>query len=347
MKILPYLAFIIISEIFCIPEDACLSMDKLFSKHNYTGIRYNVTTPDGYRLSIFRIVSNKNTEFNEKTDDNRIPLIMMHGIACGADNYLGHGKLSHAFYFFDQGYDVWLPGNRGTKYSKFEGKTPPENYFDYSLEELGKYDTKTFIDFVYNVTNRKINYLAYSQGFTQLMIGFSLEPEFYKQRLNKIAGWAPVVRLDLGTHPGVPLASFFNLIKIADLFGWKYIFENTEQVCINNAKMCDYSKIICKLRYFISGDFFPFYDPDEGFSHGADSVSLKILHHFLYNFEHQGFYRYNDPNFAYDLTKVQGVDIGLFVGEGDMMASKANSDWLQGIFGKTLKFYKVYPYLGF
>ncbi len=42
------------------------------------------------------------------------------------------------------GFDVWVGNNRGTKYSNHEQDR--EGYWDYSFDELARYDTPAFIN---------------------------------------------------------------------------------------------------------------------------------------------------------------------------------------------------------
>ena len=56
------------------------------------------------------------------------------------------------FQLYDQGYDIWMGNNRGTKYSNVSDKYPVnDDSFDrwnFSWAELGLYDDPAFMDLI-------------------------------------------------------------------------------------------------------------------------------------------------------------------------------------------------------
>jgi len=345
--------FLLIQKIILISPDPCLTIEQVLEKRKYTFEKYKITTDDGYIVSLYRIVGKINTNYNETDKIQRIPLILQHGISTSADVFLRHADYSPALYFFEQGFDVWLPNIRGTSYSnshlKFDNESP--EYWNYTFEELGKYDTHAFIDFVYNKTQQKVLYLGVSQGFTQLMAGFSLEPEFFIQRVRKVMGWAPVVRIDLTTHPFILLGALSRVGKLGEILGLKYLFKHTYESCMEEALQCKEMTIFCKLKYLFAGDFYTYYSNIYGFSQGRESTSFKDILHLANNVANQGFYRFYKKNGElepYDLSKIKTVKFGLCIGEGDMLAPIANGEYLKKIFTENgnLEWYEIYNYLG-
>lgn len=70
------------------------------------------------------------------------------------------------------GFDVWIGNNRGTKYSNLEQHR--DGYWDYTFDELAKYDVPTFIDGILGQTNsEKIIYIGHSQGSSQFLAHLS------------------------------------------------------------------------------------------------------------------------------------------------------------------------------
>ncbi len=210
---MPKSSVIVIFTLFCAvlfsrgaDSDACKSVDELLTTYGYAYRRHNLTTPDGYILGLYHFLGPKNATGLE----SRPPLLLQHGIAASADSFFGHGAQGAATYFYSKGFDVWVGSVRGTKYSRGHTRLSPDDpkYWDFSFEELGKYDSLTFVGYIYNETQfKRVYYLGFSRGFMQIMAGFAMEPEFFRLRLAKIAGWAPVVRTDLTTHLAVILAA--------------------------------------------------------------------------------------------------------------------------------------------
>lgn len=66
------------------------------------------------------------------------------------------------------GFDVWIGNNRGTRYSAKGNER--RGYWNFSFDEIAKYDVPTLINGVLNRTERqKLIYVGHSQGSTQLM----------------------------------------------------------------------------------------------------------------------------------------------------------------------------------
>lgn len=70
----------------------------------------------------------------------------------------------------DAGYDVWLGNNRGNKYSRKHKILDPnknaEKFWDFSWNEMGKYDLPAEIDYVLSNTGQdSLFYAGHSQVF--------------------------------------------------------------------------------------------------------------------------------------------------------------------------------------
>jgi hypothetical protein len=66
-------------------------------------------------------------------------------------------ELSPAFIMAQNGYDVWLGNNRGNDFARFHEDLAidTEEFWDFSWEEMGVYDTPAHIDFILEKTGRK------------------------------------------------------------------------------------------------------------------------------------------------------------------------------------------------
>jgi len=336
------------------PEYACQSIGTILRMHKYTFETHSITTEDGYILTVHRITGNENinqTIYN--STQIRKPVVLQHGISASGNNFVANGYRSPAMFYFDQGFDVWLPNVRGSQYSEKHVKYNfhSEEYWNFSFEELGTKDTKAYIDYIYHHTGQKVIYLGFSRGFMQMMAGFSLEPEFFRARISKIMGWAPVVRMDFTTNFAIVLAGKsigIDLLKMLKWFGVTHMPGFNYETCMSGVNLCDKTEIFCKLRLLMSGDFLPYYDSEAGQTYGAECTSLKDLLHIVYNIKNSGFYRYpieNGELIPYNLSNIKGVPISIVVGEADMLAPPANAKWLEKIFAENgnpirAKYYK-------
>ena len=105
---------------------------------------------------------------------------------------------ANAFILANAGFDVWMGNNRGSKYSLGHAtlSTDDLEYWEFYQEEMGTIDVPTFIDFILDQTGlQKLTYVGHSEGTTQMFIGTSMLPEYYKQTVNLYVALAPVTNL--------------------------------------------------------------------------------------------------------------------------------------------------------
>lgn len=102
----------------------------------------------------------------------------------------------------DLGYDVWMPNNRGTTFSRKHRTLDPdswsdgEKYWDFSFHELGYYDLSASIDYVLKTTGHNALYfIGHSEGTTQFFVLMSTRP-IYNQKVLHMTALAPVAFLD-------------------------------------------------------------------------------------------------------------------------------------------------------
>ena len=126
---------------------------------------YTVKTEDGYVSTLFRIPGKLGEE-----PSNKKPVLMQHGMECDMNIFsLNAPELSPAFIMAENGYDVWLGNNRGNNFARFhvDLDTHTEEFWDFSWEEMGVYDTPAHIDFILEKTGYKqLTYIGHSEGTT-------------------------------------------------------------------------------------------------------------------------------------------------------------------------------------
>lgn len=105
--------------------------------------------------------------------DGAPAVLCQHGFLSDAVMWVTHKNESLSFQLAKNGYDVWLGNNRGAIFSrghvKLDPYKNPEQYYDYSFYEHGKYDTPAMIDYIQSLTgHEKVSYIGHSQGTTQM-----------------------------------------------------------------------------------------------------------------------------------------------------------------------------------
>lgn len=94
----------------------------------------------------------------------------------------------------DAGYDVWLGNSRGTTFSrqhKFLDPNVSSAFWDYSFNEIGRFDLPAMIDYVLTATNRSsLHYVGHSQGCTVFFVMLALRPE-YNEKIASMHAMAP------------------------------------------------------------------------------------------------------------------------------------------------------------
>jgi lysosomal acid lipase/cholesteryl ester hydrolase len=104
-----------------------------------------------------------------------------------------------------------MGNNRGNYYSTSHIKYNPsqKEFWDFDFEEMGTEDQPAQIDYILKYTNaEKIEaYIGHSEGTTQMFIGASLMPNYFKEKVGLFVALAPVVRLDHSLNKAMVLAS--------------------------------------------------------------------------------------------------------------------------------------------
>ena len=156
-----------------------MSFEQRCRKYGYDTERHFVTTEDGYILQIFRLVNKKHANTNSTQ-----PVLLQHGMCGSGMRWVDNKEKSPAIYLANQGFDVWIGNNRGNIYSKFHKTLVPDvdsKYWEFSFEEMGIYDTKAMLKHINNETKKKITYIGFSQGGTQLYYGLTHTVEPFVQ----------------------------------------------------------------------------------------------------------------------------------------------------------------------
>ncbi|XP_074376438.1 triacylglycerol lipase 2-like isoform X2 [Apium graveolens] len=138
--------------------------------HGYKCQEYDVTTADGYILSLQRFPQGKTGGSNKQ------PVLLQHGVLVDGMTWLFNpANQSLALILADNGYDVWIANTRGTRYSRRHVSLDSSNpdYWDWTWDALVAHDLPATIDFVYEQTGQKLHYVGHSLGTLVALTSFS------------------------------------------------------------------------------------------------------------------------------------------------------------------------------
>jgi len=127
---------------------------------------------------------------------------------------------SLAFYLVEQGYDVWMGNNRGVHGKHTHLTSEDEQYWDWSLDELGRYDFPALVRFVAQQTNQKIIYCGHSQGNAQAFVGLAINPDLAKD-IEIFVAMAPAYYVNPFRHWSLKALQKFPTTLFNTLFGNK------------------------------------------------------------------------------------------------------------------------------
>uniref|UniRef100_A0A1Y1LV43 Lipase n=1 Tax=Photinus pyralis TaxID=7054 RepID=A0A1Y1LV43_PHOPY len=325
-----------------------LEVPDIARRHGYPIEIYNVTTSDGYILTVFRIPHGR---LSNKT--SKKPLFLQHGITLNAGSFLIIGKKSLGFMLADAGYDVWLGNFRGSRYSNNHTHLDhrSESYWNFSFHENGVFDLDAQINLISTVTRRKIIYVGFSMGTTAAYIYFSTYPD--QDKLKFFVGLAPVTYVEdvwvmkVLVRPWTLVAGFVQRLTHGRMYPRPFMpFYLYKLICFPypfQIKMCQ------MIDMLIMGLNYEENDPETlpvSLLYNSDAVSVNTFWHF-YQLVHANKFQYFDYGESgnlekynkstpplYDLSKVN-VENHLFYAENDKLAPVKNVKRLFGDLPKT------------
>merc|ERR1712130_1031673 len=165
-----------------------LSTDTMITLAGYQSETHKVVTPDGYILTLYRIVGSGPVVF------------MQHGLEDSSAAWVlaGPDHGAPAFRLAAEGYEFW----------------------QFSWDEMAKYDLPTELNFVMNQTDsQKIYYVGHSMGTATYMAMNSMDPT-WADKVELAVLLAPVAFVDHMNSPIKLMAPFSDLIQwVADHMG--------------------------------------------------------------------------------------------------------------------------------
>uniref|UniRef100_A0A182R885 Lipase n=1 Tax=Anopheles funestus TaxID=62324 RepID=A0A182R885_ANOFN len=222
--------------------------------------QHEVTTADGYILTMFRIpgspanpvVKGKNVAF------------LMHGLLSSSADLVvaGPGK-AIAYMLVDAGYDVWLGNARGNTNSRRHIFHDPDarktKFWDFSWHEIGYFDLPAMIDYTLAYTGRTtLHYVGHSLGTTSFFVMASTRPD-YNKKIRSMHALAPVAFMSNLRSPFVrAFAPFVNqLERVTNLLGVNEFLPSNEMMVLGGQRLCEdespFQEVCANVLFLIAG----------------------------------------------------------------------------------------------
>ncbi|NXX43511.1 LIPM Lipase, partial [Tricholaema leucomelas] len=230
-----------------------MNVSEIIRYHGYPSEEYEVTTEDGYILGVFRIPAGRNSQNTGKK-----PAVLLHHGTLG-DSIQWISNLpnnSLGFILADAGYDVWMGNSRGDTWSLKHKTLKPcqKEFWQYSFDEIGKYDVPAELYFIMNKTGQKnVYYVGHSEASAAGFIAFSTYPEL-AQKVKVFFALGPVATITYATSPLVTFARLPQpLIRL--LLGCKGVLHQNELTKGTLTWICRYLGTFCASIFsIVAGD---------------------------------------------------------------------------------------------
>lgn len=189
---------------------------QIIERWDYPAEEYEVTTQDGFILSVQRIPGPR--KFNRpsnQTDKPKPVLFLMHGLLQSSADWLANlPNQSLPYLAADAGFDVWLGNARGNTYSRRHTQYKPEDssFWAFSWDEIAKYDIDAMVKLaLYKSGQEQLYYVGHSQGSLVMFAHASEDLEFGK-KIKEFYALGPVTTC--GNVQGAPrlLGKIHNII---------------------------------------------------------------------------------------------------------------------------------------
>ncbi|NXI28424.1 LIPM Lipase, partial [Sterrhoptilus dennistouni] len=225
-----------------------MNVSEIIRYHGYRSEEYEVTTADGYILAVYRIPAGR----NDQNTEQKPAVFLQHAFLGDATHWISNlPNNSLGFLLADAGYDVWLGNSRGNTWSLKHKTLKPsqKEFWQFSFDEMGKYDIPAELNFIMNKTGQtNVYYIGHSEGSAAGFIAFYTYPELAKQ-VKAFFALGPVTVCPHATSPLIKILKLpVPVLKL--VFGCKGVAHQIEflkgpvtQFCTSLDKFCTH--VLC------------------------------------------------------------------------------------------------------
>ena len=180
------------------------SLSFYYNKLNIIVEEFQVVTQDGYPLTLWHL-----KDMNIPASTNKKPMLFIHGLLQSSASFASGGANSLAYYFNQNGFDVWLGNNRiGFQYESNKNQND-KTYWDWDMNEMYKIDLPTLIDFVQEKTGyERIHLVGHSQGTTEIFLALINNVEDIRSKVDTFIALSPAC------YPGQLILKDSKILKL-------------------------------------------------------------------------------------------------------------------------------------
>ena len=127
------------------------------------------------------------------TSSDANPIVLMHQYRGSAEYwtypFMTNPNDSLPFRLADDGYDVWLPNNRGVEhYTSHESLSRSDfDFWAYSVSEMAKYDLPALTDAIKEASgSAKLNYVGFSRGSIIALASQAMDDAYWAENYDKV-----------------------------------------------------------------------------------------------------------------------------------------------------------------
>lgn len=214
--------------------DVGLTVMEIIEARGYTVEEHKVVTADRYVLTMYRLPQSHEESQSGAAKVNKPAVLLQHGLLDSSYTFVCNFRnQSLAYVLADAGYDVWLGNNRGSTWSREHldlSADVGKEYWDFTWEDMGKYDLPAEIDYVLNTTGRPtLSFVGHSEGNIQAFVGFSTDQELAK-KVSFFAALAPAVWMSNMAAEVFSSLVWLRLDKALQLLGYVEFSSRSELV---------------------------------------------------------------------------------------------------------------------